>query len=167
MWRTGTVAAAGLAVLVLLSLAPAAQAELRGHGGFVKGIAVSPDGHRAVSASFDYSLILWDLDGQQAIEVLDDHAGAVSSLPGHGSSSTGLPARPESSAHRSKSPLRLLWNAIGADGQLASGGPVGTPPLSTVKSMKLIARETIVALRWSGRTSTHTGPLVAPGGTTA
>ena len=71
---------AGLCSLALLGPGGPAQAELRGHGGFVKGIAVTPDGSRAVSASFDYSLILWNLSSQQAIEVLDDHEGAVNAV---------------------------------------------------------------------------------------
>src|SRR3546814_19935338 len=37
-------------------------------------------GSRAVSASFDYSLILWNLESQQAVEVLDDHEGAVTAV---------------------------------------------------------------------------------------
>src|SRR3546814_4467629 len=37
-------------------------------------------GSRAVSASFDYSLILWNLESQQAVEVLDDHEGAVNAV---------------------------------------------------------------------------------------
>src|SRR3546814_10753463 len=40
----------------------------------------SPQGDRAVSASFDCSLILWNLENQEAIEVLDDHEGAVNAV---------------------------------------------------------------------------------------
>ena len=38
-----------------------AQTALDVHGGPVKGVAVAPDGRRALTASFDYSIILWDL----------------------------------------------------------------------------------------------------------
>ena len=69
-----------LALGLALVGAPAVQAELRGHGGFVKGVAVSPDGTRAVSASFDYSIILWNLERQEALAVLDDHDGAVNAV---------------------------------------------------------------------------------------
>mgnify|MGYP000441882953 CR=1 FL=1 len=69
-----------LCVLALLVAAPPARGELRGHGGFVKGVAVTPDGRRAVTASFDYTVIVWDLETQQAIEVLDDHEGAVNAV---------------------------------------------------------------------------------------
>jgi cytochrome c len=77
--RLAALLGAGLALSLLASAWPAA-AELRGHGGFVKGIAVTPDGRQAVSASFDYSLILWNLRSQEAIEVLDDHEGAVNAV---------------------------------------------------------------------------------------
>ena len=35
---------------------------LQGHSGFVHGVAVSPDGRRAVSASHDHTLKVWDLE---------------------------------------------------------------------------------------------------------
>src|SRR3546814_11401412 len=68
---------AGLCGLALLAPGDAVRAELRGHGGFVTGIAVTPQGASAVSASFDYSLILGNLEKTGAIQVLDDNEGAV------------------------------------------------------------------------------------------
>ena len=54
------------AALLLLPLAFApAQAQLRGHGGPVRALAISPDGTRAVSGSFDTSAIRWSLDAQR------------------------------------------------------------------------------------------------------
>ena len=52
---------------------------LRGHGGPVKSVAVSPDGKGAVTGSFDYSMIYWRLDEQPArVAVrISDHDGAV------------------------------------------------------------------------------------------
>ena len=52
---------------------------LRGHGGPVKSVAVSPDGKVAVTGSFDYSMIYWRLDEQPArVAVrISDHDGAV------------------------------------------------------------------------------------------
>jgi len=45
-------------VLTLLTCAAgAAQAQLRGHGGPVRALAISPDGASAVSGSFDTSAI--------------------------------------------------------------------------------------------------------------
>src|SRR3546814_19837311 len=74
------VCSSDLCVLALLAPGDAVRAELRGHGGFVTGIAVTPQGDRAVSASFDYSLILWNLENQEALEVLDDHERAVNAV---------------------------------------------------------------------------------------
>ena len=57
-----------------------AGAAMDGHGGFVKDVAVSPDGRFAVSASFDYRLILWDVSTQEALRIFDDHDGAVNGV---------------------------------------------------------------------------------------
>lgn len=59
--------------------------ELRGHGGPVRAIAVSPDGRTAVTGSFDQSAIRWDLAQSRADAVLRGHEGAVNAavaLPG-------------------------------------------------------------------------------------
>ena len=60
--RTVRLASAILGFLIPLLAVIPASADLVGHGGPVRGIAVSDDGHLALTASFDYSLILWDLD---------------------------------------------------------------------------------------------------------
>jgi cytochrome c len=66
-----------LATLVL-SLAPAmAQAQLRGHGGPVRALAMSSEGTQAVSGSFDTSAIRWSLPNNAAMQVLRFHDGAV------------------------------------------------------------------------------------------
>jgi cytochrome c len=64
--------------LLLLPLAfNAVQAQLRGHGGPVRALAISPDGTRAVSGSFDTSAIRWSLARDAAEQVLRFHDGAV------------------------------------------------------------------------------------------
>ncbi len=60
-------------------LAPA-QAQLRGHGGPVRALAVSADGATAVSGSFDTSAILWSLQRNAAEQVLRLHDGAVNAV---------------------------------------------------------------------------------------
>jgi cytochrome c len=67
------------AVIALLVLgAPyMAQAQLRGHGGPVRALAISPDGTQAVSGSFDASVIRWSLPKNAAEQVLRFHDGAV------------------------------------------------------------------------------------------
>jgi cytochrome c len=60
----------------LLAALPA-QAQLRGHGGPVRAVAVAPDGRTAISGSFDQSAILWALERGVALNVLRFHDGAV------------------------------------------------------------------------------------------
>src|SRR5881392_144485 len=67
----------GAIFLVLaLGLDPA-QAQLRGHGGPVRALAISSDGSQAISGSFDSSAIRWSLAHNAAEQVLRFHDGAV------------------------------------------------------------------------------------------
>src|SRR5262245_20159795 len=67
-----------LSLVALLLLAPTvAQAQLRGHGGPVRALAISADGTQAVSGSFDTSVIRWSLSKNTAEQVLRFHDGAV------------------------------------------------------------------------------------------
>ncbi|HXW41091.1 MAG TPA: c-type cytochrome [Xanthobacteraceae bacterium] len=69
------------AVLLLLPLCSApAHAQLRGHGGPVRALAISPDGKTAVSGSFDTSAIRWSLQNNAAEQVLRFHDGAVNAV---------------------------------------------------------------------------------------
>jgi cytochrome c len=69
------------AVFLLLPLTfAAAQAQLRGHGGPVRALAISPDGKHAVSGSFDTSAIRWSLGRHVAEQVLRFHEGAVNAV---------------------------------------------------------------------------------------
>src|SRR5689334_5240037 len=65
--------------LLLLAVAPA-HAQLRGHGGPVRAIAVSPDGQSVVSGSFDTSAILWSFARNAAEQVLRFHNDAVNAV---------------------------------------------------------------------------------------
>ena len=59
-------------------------ASLEGHGGPVKGVAISADGRYALTASFDYSVGLWDLRSNTLVRWLEGHeaaANAVAFLP--------------------------------------------------------------------------------------
>jgi cytochrome c len=70
-----------LALTLLLALASGlAQAQLRGHGGPVRALAISPDGTQAVSGSFDTSAIRWSLVRNAAEQVLRFHDGAVNAV---------------------------------------------------------------------------------------
>jgi len=57
-----------------------ASAQLRGHGGPVRALAISPDGRTAVSGSFDTAAIRWSLKTDTAEQVLRFHDGAVNAV---------------------------------------------------------------------------------------
>lgn len=65
------------ALFFLAALAGIAHSALIGHGGPVKGVAISGDGTRALTAGFDYSVILWDLAQQKLLMRLVGHEAAV------------------------------------------------------------------------------------------
>lgn len=68
-------------LLVLLPLGTtAAIAQLRGHGGPVRALAISPDGRTAISGSFDSTAIRWSLTRNAAEQVLRFHADAVNAV---------------------------------------------------------------------------------------
>ena len=66
-----------LALLLLMALSRPAEAQLRGHGGPVRALALSADGRELVSASFDSTAILWSLGTGTAERVLRFHEGAL------------------------------------------------------------------------------------------
>ena len=69
------------ALMALVLLVPGgAQAQLRGHGGPVRALAVSTDGTQAISGSFDTSVIRWSLQRNAAEQVLRFHDGAVNAV---------------------------------------------------------------------------------------
>ena len=81
---------------VLLLLMHPAQAQLRGHGGPVRALAISADGKTAVSGSFDTSVILWSLATESAEQVLRFHSDAVNAaifLPDGRIATAGADAR--------------------------------------------------------------------------
>jgi cytochrome c len=57
-----------------------AEAQLRGHGGPVRALAISADGATALSGSFDASAIRWSLQRDAAEQVLRLHDGAVNAV---------------------------------------------------------------------------------------
>ena len=66
--------------LLLLFALPPADAQLRGHGGPVRALAILPDGKAAVSGSFDTSAIRWSLERNVAEQVMRFHDGAVNAV---------------------------------------------------------------------------------------
>jgi len=84
--RAGGDALAGLALASAMLVSPASPASadgflrLEGHGGPVKGVAVSPDGARALTASFDYSVGLWDAGTGRHLAWAEGHDAAVNAV---------------------------------------------------------------------------------------
>ncbi len=92
-----TTLAIRMAAIVSLILGASAQgAELRGHGGPVRAIAIADDGRTAITGSFDAKAIIWSLETGEAREVLlfhDDQVDAVASLPDGRFASAGADGR--------------------------------------------------------------------------
>jgi len=65
------------AILLAMAIPGGARADLIGHGGMVRAVDVSPDGHWVVTASFDFTARLWDFGTQAEVAVLDAHEGPV------------------------------------------------------------------------------------------
>jgi cytochrome c len=69
------------ALLIVLPLGvTSALAQLRGHGGPVRALAISSDGQTAVTGSFDSTAIRWSLARNAAEQVLRFHADAVNAV---------------------------------------------------------------------------------------
>lgn len=98
-----------VAVLAFLAQASAFAADLRGHGGPVRAIAL--DSTRAATASFDTTIIRWDLARGIANEVLRFHDGAVNAvvfLPGGGLASASEDRRIAIWGQKSSLPIRVF-----------------------------------------------------------
>jgi cytochrome c len=71
----------GVVVVALLTIqATPARAQLAGHGGPVRAIAISSDGNSVLSGSFDTAAIRWSLKSESAEQVLRFHADAVNAV---------------------------------------------------------------------------------------
>ena len=53
---------------------------LEGHTGWVRAVAVTPDGRFAVSASGDRTLKVWDIEKGETVRTLEGHTGSVSAV---------------------------------------------------------------------------------------
>src|SRR5258708_37324503 len=70
---------AALLVILPPGMTPA-FAQLRGHGGPVRALAISSDGQTAVTGSFDSTAIRWALTRDAAEQVLRFHTDAVNAV---------------------------------------------------------------------------------------
>ena len=69
-----------LFVLTANLISQPALAQMRGHGGPVRAVAVAPDGGSAISGSFDTSAIRWSLPRSAAEQVLRFHESGVNAV---------------------------------------------------------------------------------------
>jgi cytochrome c len=71
---------AGLLFALFVFLPNVAEAQLRGHGGPVRSLAISADGKEALSGGFDTAAIRWSLARSAAEQVMRFHEGAVNAV---------------------------------------------------------------------------------------
>lgn len=68
-------------VVAAVAVTPARpRADLIGHGGTVRDVAVSPDGARVLTGGFDYAARLWDFTSQRELSVLSGHTAPVDAV---------------------------------------------------------------------------------------
>jgi cytochrome c len=77
--RPGFLTLAALLIILPIEVT-AAFAQLRGHGGPVRALAISSDGQTAISGSFDTTAIRWSLARNAAEQVLRFHTDAVNAV---------------------------------------------------------------------------------------
>jgi cytochrome c len=77
--RSALLTFAALSIILPVG-ATAAFAQLRGHGGPVRALAISADGQTAISGSFDSTAIRWSLRRNAAEQVLRFHSDAVNAV---------------------------------------------------------------------------------------
>src|SRR3954462_3568008 len=80
--NAGRLALPGFAALLIALLigTTAVLAQLRGHGGPVRALAISADGQSVISGSFDSTAIRWSLTRNAAEQVLRFHSDAVNAV---------------------------------------------------------------------------------------
>jgi cytochrome c len=69
-----------LTLTAIVTVTGGAHAQLRGHGGPVRSLAISSDGKSAISGSFDTSAIIWSMTRNAADQVLRFHESAVNAV---------------------------------------------------------------------------------------
>ncbi|MEP3231459.1 MAG: c-type cytochrome [Hyphomicrobiales bacterium] len=152
---------AAFAVALLTVLAPSvAKAnpfpdKLEGHGGPIRSIAVSDDGKTALTASFDYGIIVWDLSphGAKIRHRLSGHDAAVNdavfvsgsneivSVSDDGSFAIWNSETGELLEKMADTPVKVLDAATSPDGKMAAIARWdGTARLFDIKARKEIAK---------------------------
>jgi cytochrome c len=69
-----------LSFVLMAAVMVPARAQLRGHGGPVRALAITADGKTAISGSFDETAIRWSLARDAAEQVMRFHDGSVNAV---------------------------------------------------------------------------------------
>ncbi|WP_291863532.1 c-type cytochrome [Bradyrhizobium sp.] len=77
--RSAILTCAALLLILPAAVSPG-SAQLRGHGGPVRALAISPDGQTVLTGSFDSTAIRWSLARNAAEQVLRFHADSVNAV---------------------------------------------------------------------------------------
>ena len=152
---------AALVAALLLCFAPSLTKanpfpdKLEGHGGPIRSIAVSDDGKTALTASFDYGIIIWDLSphGAKIRHRLSGHDAAVNdavfvsgsneivSVSDDGSFAIWSTKTGELLTKIDDTPVKVLDAATSPDGKMAAIARWdGTARLFDIKARKEIAK---------------------------
>jgi cytochrome c len=70
----------GCLVVLAMTGGNAAVADMVGHGGMVRALALSADGSRVLTGGFDYTVRLWNFVEQKQTALLDEHFGPVNAV---------------------------------------------------------------------------------------
>ena len=92
------------AAALILAAGGIARADFIGHGGMVRALAVSADGSKVLTGSFDYSARLWDFVEQKELGMLDEHTGPVNAVAFVGDGKRGLTAGNDG--------IVILWDLV-------------------------------------------------------
>ena len=52
----------------------------KGHSGWVNSVAITPDGERVVTGSWDETIKIWDMQSGECLDTLEGHSGWVNSV---------------------------------------------------------------------------------------
>jgi cytochrome c len=134
MKRIGRIAIGAMILGMIAGGLSSSQADMVGHGGMVRALAVSPDGSRVLTGSFDYSAKLWSFDEQKELADLNEHQGPINAVAFLPDGKRALTASDDRTVIlwdlKTAKPIRILKGhtfkvmtiAVSKDGKIAATG---------------------------------------------